>query len=148
MGYANGTIANAEDYQRVLSTSHPVFMLFVSQHCAACAGSAPLFKRIAGKYPSVVSLILDCARTPRHPEVTGTPTLLVFRDGALKEKINSFGPKAEQPLFLENTFNHYALGHDVTAPASPAAPPPLPPSGASPHAPGYRPPPAGGRAGS
>lgn len=148
MEYATATIANAEEYQRVLSTSAPVFLLFVSQHCAACAGSAPLFERIAGKYPAVTSRVLDCAQTPRHPEVTGTPTLLIYLNGNLVEKLKGFGPEDQQPQRVEALFKRYALLQDAAAPASPAAPPPQPPSGASPHAPGYRPPPAGGRAGS
>ncbi len=32
MGITNATIANAEDYQRVLSTHHPVFLF----PCPAC----------------------------------------------------------------------------------------------------------------
>lgn len=146
MGIATATIANAMDYRRALSTSRPVFMLFVSDHCPACACSGPLFELIAGKYPSVVSLVLDCAKTPRHPDVTGTPTLLIFLNGTLMEKFKGFGPEDQQAQFLEDTFKRYARRKGARAPASPAAPPPSPPSGASPHAPGYRPPSAGGRA--
>ncbi len=148
MGYANASIANAEEFQQALSTSRPVFMLFVSEHCGACIYSAPLFELIAGKYPSVVSLVLDCANTPRHPEVTATPTLLVFLDGSLKERFAGLGPPQAQPEFIEGLFRRYAHEEDAGALASPAAPPPPPPSGASPHAPGYRPPPADGQAGS
>lgn len=108
MGYATATIANAEEYQRVLSTPQPVFLLFVSDHCPACSTAGPLFQEIASKYTSIVSLILDCAQTPRHPEVTGTPTLLVFLGGTLKEKFKGFGPEEEQAQFLQQTFRRYA----------------------------------------
>ncbi|QDG55340.1 thioredoxin family protein [Pseudomonas sp. NIBRBAC000502773] len=148
MGYNIATVINAEEYLSILSTPAPVFLLFVSQHCAACAGSAPLFERIAGKYPAVTSRVLDCAQTPRHPEVTGTPTLLIYLNGNLVEKLKGFGPEDQQPQRVEALFKRYALLQDAAAPVSPAAPPPQPPSGASPHAPGHRPPPAGGRAGS
>ncbi len=108
MGYANATIANAEDYQRVLSTPRPVFLLFVSSHCAACSNAVPLFKRIAGEHPEAASLVLDCAETPKHPEVTGTPTLLVYLNGLMAEKARGFGPEPEQAQFVEGLFKRYA----------------------------------------
>ena len=52
MGLATATIANTEDYQRVLSTSRPVFLLFVSTHCPACAEAVPLFEKVAAKTPA------------------------------------------------------------------------------------------------
>lgn len=108
MGLATATIANAEDYQRVLSTSRPVFLLFVSTHCPACAEAVPLFEKVAAKYPSVVSMVLDCAQTPRHPEVTGTPTGLIYLDGQLQEKLQGFGPLEDQAQVVEDTFARYA----------------------------------------
>lgn len=129
MGYANATIANAEEYRRVLSTSHPVFLLFVSSHCGACSNAVPLFKRIAGKYPKAISLVLDCANTPRHPEVTGTPTLLIYLNGQMKEKAKGFGPEPEQTQFVEDLFKRYATTPKRTPLKSRAAPPPAPLSG-------------------
>lgn len=108
MGIATATIANTEQFQQVLNTPHPVFLLFVSQHCPACAEAGPLFELIANKYPWVVSLVLDCADTPRHPEVTGTPTLLIYLDGVLMEKLKGFGPEEGQAQLVEQTFKHYA----------------------------------------
>lgn len=108
MGLATATIANAEDYQRVLSTSRPVFLLFVSAHCPACTEAGPLFERVAARYPNVVSMVLDCAQTPRHPEVTGTPTGLIYVDGQLKEKFKGFGSPEGQKQLLENTFKRYS----------------------------------------
>ncbi|QHF44626.1 hypothetical protein PspS35_12885 [Pseudomonas sp. S35] len=148
MGIVTATIANADDFNRALRTPQPVFMLFVSKHCPACEVSGPLFQGIANEHQSVVSLVLDCAQTPRHAEVTSTPTLLIYLNGTLMEKLQGFGPEDEQAQLIEAKFKHYADRTGAEPPASPAAPPPLPPSGASPHAPGYRPPPASGRAGS
>ncbi|WLH88059.1 thioredoxin family protein [Pseudomonas sp. FP453] len=108
MGLATATIANAEDYQRVLSSSRPVFLLFVSAHCPACTEAVPLFEMIAARYPSVMSLVLDCAHTPRHGEVTGTPTGLVYVNGQLQEKLQGFGPEEGQAALVEATFKRYA----------------------------------------
>lgn len=112
MGIATAIIANAEDFERALRTPHPVFLLFVSQHCPPCADATPLFELIAGKYPWVVSLVLDCAETPKHPEVTGTPTLLVYLDGVLMEKLKGFGPQEDQAELMEQTFKRYANAAD------------------------------------
>lgn len=108
MGIANAVIANADDFKKVLKTKHPVFLLFISQHCPACADAGPLFELIASKYPWVVSLLLDCAETPRHPEVTGTPTLLVYLDGVLMERLKGLGPEEDQAALVEQIFKRYA----------------------------------------
>jgi len=148
MGVATQEISNAQEFARVLNTPRPVFILFVSEHCAACATAGPLFARTAGRHPWIVSLILDCAHTPRHPDVTGTPTLLIYLNGTLVDKLKGFGPEEDQVQCVQALFSRYDRSLRAKAPASPGAPPLRLPSDASPHAPGYRPPPAGGRAGS
>ena len=148
MGVATSRISSAKAFDRVLNTPRPVFLLFVSEHCPACADAGPLFELHAWKHPRIVSLVLDCAHTPRHPDVTGTPTLLIYLNGALVEKFKGFGPQEEQEQFVQDVFSRYDPRKGANAPASLDAPPPQPPSGASPHVQGYRPPPADGRAGS
>ena len=102
MGIATAVIADAKAYQQVLKAHKTVFMLFVSQHCPACGEAGPLFERIAGKYASSVkSLVLDTAQTPRHPEVTGTPTLLVFQNGEMVEKLKGFDEKTLSQTFAK-----------------------------------------------
>jgi len=102
MGIATAVIKNVEDYQQLLKSHDTVFMLFVSQHCPACGEAGPLFERIAGKYGSTVkSLVLDTAQTPRHPEVTGTPTLLVFQNGEMVEKLKGFDEKTLSETFAK-----------------------------------------------
>lgn len=116
MGIATATIANTEQFQRLLKTSHPVFLLFVSEHCPACGDAGPLFELIASKYPWVVSLVLECAETPRHPEVTGTPTLLVYLNGVLMEKLKGFGPEEGQAQLVEQTFKRYTKARQPAKP--------------------------------
>jgi thioredoxin 1 len=102
MGIATAVIADAMAYQQVLKSHKTVFMLFVSQHCPACGEAGPLFERFARKYARTVkSLVLDTAHTPRHPEVTGTPTLLVFQNGMMVEKLKGFDEKTLRETFAK-----------------------------------------------
>jgi len=102
MGIATAVIADAMAYQQVLKAHKTVFMLFVSQHCPACGEAGPLFERFARKYARTVkSLVLDTAHTPRHPEVTGTPTLLVFQNGKMVEKLKGFDEKTLSETFAK-----------------------------------------------
>lgn len=148
MGIATQKISNAKQFRRVLNTPRPVFILFISNHCHACVSAAPLFELIASRHPWIVSMVLNCAKTPRHPSVTGTPTLLIYLNGVLMDVFKGFGPVQEQVRFVTDTFNRYDQRKGAKPPASPAAHPPLPPSSASLRAPGYRPPPADGPVGS
>ncbi|MBF6029034.1 thioredoxin family protein [Pseudomonas sp. P115] len=108
MGIATAIIDTDEEFQRVLDTPVPVFMLFVSQHCPACADAGPLFTRVASQYPQIKSMVLDTAETLRRSEVTGTPTLAVYRDGALMETFKGLGPEEDQPQLVEEIFKRYA----------------------------------------
>ena len=148
MGVATRRISSAQGFNRVLNTPRPVFILFFSEHCPACAQACDFFEQAAWKHPWIVSLILDCANTPKHPDVTGTPTLLVYVDGVLADIFKGFGPWESQEQCVKDIFSRYDLSKGASALASPGALPLQPRSNASLHAPGYRPPPAGGRAGS
>lgn len=109
MGIATAVISSADDYQRALDTSQPVFMLFVSPQCPACGAAVPLFERVAGSFTAVIkSIVLDTSQTPRHPDVTGTPTLLIFQNGELVEKLKGFGPLEAQEQTVKGVFARYA----------------------------------------
>ena len=145
MGAANTVIDNLDDYQRILEEHPLVIVLFTSPYCQACMGAGPHFNRIADKYAGrVKSLLLDTTKTPKIVGVDGTPTLVVYKNALEVENLKGIGEPQYQEEFLEGVFSDYA----PATPASPAAPQPPRRSGASPHAPGYHPPRAGGRAGS
>ena len=147
MGIAKDVIASNADYQSVLAAHPIVFMLFVSQTCPACTIAVELFEPIAESYePTVKSLVLDAAKTPTLEQVTSVPTLVVHTNGNIKEILKGFGPRETQEQTLRDLFSRYAQQQAPGKSASPAAPPPSPPSGATLHAPGYRPQLAGDRA--
>lgn len=107
MGLATRKISSAREFEWVLNTPRPVFILFVSDHCPACMNAGPLFELTAWRHPWIVSLVLNCANTPRHPDVTGTPTLLIYLNGTLVEKLKGFGPEEDQVRFVGDTFRRY-----------------------------------------
>jgi thioredoxin 1 len=111
MGIATTAIADASEYQKALQTQRAVFMLFVSPNCPACGEAEPLFLKVANRYRSRTKLyVLDTTQTPRHPSVTGTPTLLVLKNGKLVEKLKGFGPWETQEQTLKKTFTRHTRG--------------------------------------
>ncbi|WP_307392430.1 thioredoxin family protein [Pseudomonas cedrina] len=117
MGITTRKIASAKEFERLLRTPRPVFILFVSGQCHACATAGPLFEQTAWKHPWIVCVLLDCAHTPRHPDVTGTPTLLIYVNGELIDIFKGFGPHEEQAQFLEDLFRRYEHCKDAKTPA-------------------------------
>ena len=148
MGVATRRISSAQGFNRVLNTPRPVFILFFSEHCPACAQACHLFEQTAWKHPCIASRVREWAKPPKHPDGTGAPTLLVYVDGVLADIFKGFGPWESQEQCVKDIFSRYDLSKGASALASPGALPLQPRSNASLHAPGYRPPPAGGRAGS
>ncbi len=147
MGIAKDVIASKEDYQSILAAHHTVFMLFVSEKCPACKIAVQIFEPIAKAYEaSVKSLVLDTLTTFKVEGVTVTPTLVIYVNGKSIEHFEGFGPWDSQEQTVNKIFSCYAQAPAPGKLESHAAPLPPRPSTANPHAPGYRPPPADGRA--
>ena len=111
MGLINTVIDDADAYRRALQTQRTVFMLFVSPQCPACGTAKPLFSKVASRYRRQAALyVLDTSQTPRHPAVTGTPTLLILKNGRLVETLKGFGPWETQEQTLKKTFERHTRG--------------------------------------
>ncbi|WP_339532315.1 thioredoxin family protein [Pseudomonas mucidolens] len=105
MSLINTVLEDATAYSKALETPRTVFMLFVSPHCPACGAAKPLFSKVAARYRRQAAFyLLDTTQTPRHPEVTGTPTLLILKNGKLVERLKGFGPWETQEQTLKRTF--------------------------------------------
>ncbi|MCU0117524.1 thioredoxin family protein [Pseudomonas sp. B2M1-30] len=71
-------------YRKALHTWRPVILYFANQHCFACEIAGPIFRRVAEPYRHRASIyMLNTSECPRHPKVTGTPTMLFYKDGKL-----------------------------------------------------------------
>ncbi|TBN42413.1 co-chaperone YbbN [Pseudomonas sp. BGI-2] len=96
--------AMAPVYRKALKTWRPVILYFGSQHCPACETAGPIFRQIAEAYRHHAQIyMLDTRESPRHPNVTGTPTVLFYKDGKLLKKLKGIG--TEQTL-QENFAKH------------------------------------------
>ncbi len=126
MAIENTVVKDLNEYQQVLNQHGLVFALFVSDSCQACALTRPNFEKVAAKYAhAATSIILKTEDSPRVDGVTGTPTLVVYKNALEVENLKGIGYPQEQEEILENLFRNF-LPDAPAAPASPAAPPPSP----------------------
>ncbi|MDI3271677.1 thioredoxin family protein [Pseudomonas sp. MDT1-16] len=89
--------ALAPVYHKALNTWRPVILYFSSQHCPACEMAGPIFRQIAEPYRHQAQIyMLNTSESPRHPDVTGTPTVLFYKNGKLLKKLKGIG--TEQTL--------------------------------------------------
>ncbi len=83
--------------QEVLKSSQLVMIDFWAAWCGPCKALAPVVDEIAQSYEGklkVVKMDVDKnAATPGRYGVRGIPTLLIFKDGVVKEQIVGYVPK-------------------------------------------------------
>ncbi|MFJ7794219.1 thioredoxin family protein [Pseudomonas sp. NPDC096950] len=85
-------MALAPTYRKALKTWRPVILYFGNQHCPACEFAGPVFREIAEAYRHRADIyMLNTSESPRHPNVTGTPTVLFYKDGKLVKKLKGIG---------------------------------------------------------
>lgn len=84
-------------YCKALRTWRPVILYFGNEHCPACETAGPIFREIGERYRHHANIyMLNTSESPRHPNVTGTPTVLFYKDGKLLKKLKGIG--TEQTL--------------------------------------------------
>ena len=82
----------APTYRKALKTWRPVILYFANEHCPACEWAGPVFRQIAESYRHRANIyMLNTSESPRHPQVTGTPTVLFYKDGRLVKKLKGIG---------------------------------------------------------
>ncbi|PQP04349.1 thioredoxin [Pseudomonas frederiksbergensis] len=91
-------------YRKALNTWRPVILYFGNDYCPACEWAEPIFRAIAEKYKDHACIyVLDTSKSPRHPEVTGTPTVLFYKEGKLLKKLKGIGTRES----LEENFKKH-----------------------------------------
>jgi thioredoxin 1 len=79
-------------YRKALKTWRPVILYFANEHCPACEWAGPIFRQTSEPYRHRANIyMLITSQSPRHPQVTGTPTVLFYKNGKLVKKLKGIG---------------------------------------------------------
>jgi thioredoxin 1 len=91
-------VTSDESFERdVLDSTEPVLVDFWAEWCAPCKMIAPVVAEIAEEYDGQIKVAkLDADENPNTMQafgIMGIPTLILFKDGQIAERITGFMPK-------------------------------------------------------
>ena len=100
------TVTDADFEEKVLRSSVPVLLDVWAEWCGPCLVLAPTIDKLAAEYQGramVAKLDYDTNPvTPAKYQVKGVPTMLLFKDGRLVDKIEGGRSKAELSRELDS----------------------------------------------
>lgn len=100
-------ITDAEFEQEVEKAKGVVFVDFWASWCGPCQMMAPVYEKIAAKYPAIKFLKINTETNMKKAgqyEVNGIPCIIVFRDGKEVDRLIGFRPEAA----FESEVSEYA----------------------------------------
>jgi len=111
-------------FEQEISGSTPTLVDFWAEWCGPCRMVAPVLEQIAaeqGDKLRIVKLNVDeNQHTPNHFGVQGIPTMILFKDGQMLERIVGFMPK---PQLMKKLAPHLSSADAAeTTPASAQTP--------------------------
>lgn len=97
--------------ETVIQAAGPVLVDFSAVWCNPCKMLDPIVKQLADEWDGKVKVVkVDVDRNPdiaMKYQILGVPTLILFKDGQVRERLNGYQPKARilsriQPYLLDN----------------------------------------------
>ena len=97
MGTQTRDISETEFQQEVLDSSMPVLVDFTADWCPPCKMLSPIVDEIASQYEGKMHVVtVDADANPQVIQqygILGLPTLVLFKNGKVVERITGFKPK-------------------------------------------------------
>jgi thioredoxin 1 len=96
-----------DDLERQIAEAElPVLVDFWGDDCPPCERLAPIYQELAQDYRERVVFAKlhtgENARVSNKLSIRGTPTLILFKDGAVADTIIGFRPKVELQEWLDS----------------------------------------------